>query len=313
MRVFLTGATGFIGSHVARQLVKQEDEVYVLVRPNSNSWRIKDIAQKLHFVWGHLQGEELHKELESIRPDSCVHLAWYVEPGKYLDSLENTTCLTAGIELAAHLSRLGCRRLIGAGTCFEYDTELGYLSESSPTAPRYLYSACKLGLHIALNRLQQTSNMQVGWVRLFYQFGPFENQLRLVPQVICSLLQNREVKVSRGEQIRDFLHVEDVASAICTVLKSDLSGAVNIGSGTPVKLRDLVGSIGGLVGRQELIKIGALPYAPSEPMFICANNRLLQSTGWEPRYDLQTGLSSTVAWWQDFLQRNSTTQTPAFP
>ena len=124
-------------------------------------------------------------------------------------------------------------------------------------------------LHVALNRLQQTSNMQVAWVRLFYQFGPFENQLRLVPQVICSLLQNQEVKVSRGEQIRDFLHVEDVASAICTVLKSDLSGAVNIGSGTPVKLRDLVGSIGGLVGRQELIKIGALPYAPSESMFIC--------------------------------------------
>jgi nucleoside-diphosphate-sugar epimerase len=306
LRVLLTGATGFIGSHVARRLVENNTEVYALVRPGSNFWRIRDIADTLHLVKGDLlSAAELSNELERIRPDCCIHLAWYVEPEKYLDSHDNARFLTASINLASHLSKIGCRRFVAAGTCFEYDTNLGYLSESSPTVPRSLYAACKLGLQVALNRLQETTNMQVAWFRLFYQYGPFEDPRRLIPYVACALLRDQEARVTAGEQVRDYLHVEDVASAILAVCTSNLSGPVNIGSGTPVKLRDLVATIGRIAGRHELIKFGALPYPPSEPMFICANNYLLQSTGWKPRYDIEKGLSSTVAWWRQLLQNTS--------
>ena len=132
--------------------------------------------------------------------------------------------------------------------------------------------------------------------------GLFEDKQRLVPSIICSLLRNQMARVTKGEQIRDFLHVEDVAAAIWAVARSDLSGPVNIGSGKPVALRDIVTKIGAILDRPDLIVLGTLPYDASDPMFICANNRrLTEHTTWVPRYDLDQGLRHTVEWWQHWL------------
>ena len=303
MKVLITGATGFIGSHVARLLVSEGCEVYAVVRESSDLWRINDIVPVLRLVRCDLLAfGELDVHLERIQPDLCIHLAWYAVPGKYLTSLENLSLLNASLRLAARLAGLGCKRFIGIGTCIEYDTSLGYLSEESPTKPCNLYAASKLALQIVLNQLANITGMEVAWPRIFYLYGPFEDERRLVPSVICSLLRNQVVKVTKGEQIRDFLHVEDVAAAIWAVARSELSGPVNIGSGKPVTVRDIVTKIGTILDRPELITLGALPYNASDPMFICANNRrLTENTSWVPRYDLEQGLRHTVEWWRAHL------------
>ena len=303
MKVFITGATGFIGSHVTRLLLSDGCEVHALVRESSDLWRINDVVPSLRLVRCDLLAfDALHAHLERIQPDVCIHLAWYAVPGKYLTSLENLSLLNASLHLASCLAGLGCQRFVGIGTCFEYDTRLGYLSETSPTRPRNLYAASKLALQVVLEQLANTTGMEVAWLRLFYQYGPFENERRLVPSVICSLLRDQVAKVTKGEQIRDFLHVEDVAAAIWAVAQSDLSGAVNIGSGKPVAVRDIVTQIGAILNRPELIAPGVLPYNPSDPLFICANNRrLTENTTWVPRRDLEQGLQHTIAWWQRHL------------
>ena len=303
MKVFITGATGFIGSHVTRLLLSEGCEVHALVRESSDLWRINDVVPSLRLVRCDLLAfDALNAHLERIQPDLCIHLAWYAVPGKYLTSLENLSLLNASLHLASRLAGLGCQRFVGIGTCFEYDTRLGYLSETSPTRPRNLYAASKLALQVVLEQLANTTGMEVAWLRLFYQYGPFENERRLVPSVICSLLRHQVAKVTKGEQIRDFLHVEDVAAAIWAVAQSDLSGAVNIGSGKPVAVRDIVTQIGAILNRPELIAPGVLPYNPSDPLFICANNRrLTESTTWVPRHDLEQGLQHTIVWWQRHL------------
>ena len=303
MKVFLTGAAGFIGSHVARLLVREGQEVHALVRQSSDSWRIDDILPQLHLVRADLSDvEELGSQLRRIQPDLCIHLAWYAEPGKYLTSLENVTSLSATLRLASWLAELGCRRFIGTGTCAEYDSGLGYPSEESPTRPKSLYGATKLSAQITLQQLADVTGMEVAWCRLFFQYGPFEDKRRLVPSVVRSLLGCQAARTTRGEQIRDFLYVEDVAAAIWTVAQSDLSGPVNIGSARPVAVRDMITTIGAILGRPELIELGALPYGASEPMFICANNgRLTESTNWVPRYDLDEGLRHTVEWWRTHI------------
>ncbi len=305
MRVLLTGATGFIGSHVARVLVRAGHETYAVIRPTSHRWRIQDIVERLIVVPGDLSSlDAIDERLAEIRPELCLHLAWYVEPGKYLNSVENVTSLRASLDLAARLARLGCRRFVATGTCFEYDTSVGTLSETSPTRPDTLYAATKLALELVVEPLVRPAGMSVAWPRLFYQYGPFEDERRLVPSVILALLRGEKARLSPGEQIRDFLHVEDVAEAIVAVALSELSGPVNIGSGQPVTVAALARRLGTILGREDLVELGAWPSAPADPMVIRADIRRLKgSIAWAPLYGLDDGLRQTVEWWRDHVVR----------
>ena len=293
MRILVTGAAGFIGSHIARQLVREGHEVHALDRPQADPWRIKDIESSLHFIRGDLLDSSF--ALPSSPFAACLHLAWYVEPGKYLHSPLNKDWVEASLRLARHLKDTGCRRFVAAGTCFEYATTAPPQRESTPTAPSTIYVQSKLALFHAL----QSIDMDFAWVRFFYQYGPYEDPRRLMPVVINLLRRGEEVKLVPGDRIRDYLHIEDVASAVCAVAQSQLTGAVNIGSGVPVTVRDIALKIGALFDRVDLIKLGALPWSPTEPMHLLADNtKLREGTGWKPQYDLDSGLRQTVEWWK---------------
>lgn len=303
MKILLTGATGFIGSHLARVLVNADCETYALVPENEDLWRIKDIASRLYLVIADLRTHDRVKaELRKIRPDMCIHLAWYVVPGKYLTAIENIDQLNAALRLASTLASLGCKRFVGIGTCFEYDIGSERLSETSPVKPKTLYAASKLALQMVVEQVASLTGMEFVWLRLFYLYGPFESKQRLVPSVTISLLCNQVVKVTKGEQVRDFLHVEDVAAAIWAVAQGKLSGVVNVGSGQPVTVREIIERIGKIIGRGELIEFGGLAYNPSDPMFVCADNsKLKRDTAWAQQYGLEEGLRQTIEWWRRYL------------
>ena len=294
-RVLVTGATGFIGSHVTRALVAAGREVHALVRPQANLRRIEDVVPSLHLIRGDLLGPSLVTLPSSL--DLCAHLAWYVEPGQYLESPQNNQWVEASLRLARAAKQAGCRRFVAAGTCFEYAPSDQPLSETSPTAPRTAYGWAKLELFDAL----QSLDMQVAWLRFFYQYGPFEDERRLVPTVVNGLLRGQRVPLTPGDQVRDYLHVEDVASAVVAVATSQLAGAVNIGSGRPVTVREIALRIGELIGRPDLLGFGLRQYGPSEPVHIVANNAKLRGTGWSPRLDLDSGLRQTIEWWRRHL------------
>jgi nucleoside-diphosphate-sugar epimerase len=306
MKVLITGASGFVGSHVARLLVAEGCEVHALVRESSNRWRIQDILPSMYLWQSDLVAfENMNAYLQEIKPELCIHLAWYAVPGKYLNSQENLDSIQASINLLSQLAELGCKRFVGIGTCFEYDLSLGYLSESSLTKPITLYAATKVALSTILQQFAQITEMEIAWIRLFYQYGPMEDERRLIPGIISSLLRDEVVKTTKGEQIRDFLHIEDVASAIWAVAKSNVSGVVNVGSGQPVTVGQIALELGNLLGKPDLIHLGALPYRPNDPMFICANNELLRKkTDWTPKYNLTTGLKNTIEWYKDHLNIN---------
>jgi nucleoside-diphosphate-sugar epimerase len=303
MRILLTGGTGFIGSHVARTLVRDGHEVYLLLRPKTNPTRIRDVLPKVYTVSGDvLDAQALAFEIQRLQPECCIHLAWYVEAGKYLAAPQNLDFLVASIELAKALAAAGCRRLVAAGTCFEYNTDLGTLRESSATRPRHLYSACKLALYTALEAYSHNTGMEFVWLRFFYQYGPFEDPRRLVPHLVNSLLRGEVAKLTPGEQVRDFLYIEDLADAVSRVVGSKLTGAVNIGSGQPITVREIAQAIGRRLDKPDLIALGAQPYVPQDPMRIVADITKLQTeTGWRPRFDLDDGLGKTIEYWK--LQR----------
>jgi nucleoside-diphosphate-sugar epimerase len=218
-----------------------------------------------------------------------IHLAWYVVPVRYVTAPENRECLAASLRL---LERATCRAVF-VGTCFEYNTALGRLREDSETKPTTLYAECKDALARAV-----LARSDAVWARLFYQYGPWEDERRLIPTIMRALLRGEPARLSPGEQRRDFLHVEDVASALCAVATGDLTGPVNVGSGSAASLKEIASTIGALAGRPDLLQFGALPYGAGEPMLIVADNARLRSTGWAPRYTLEQGLRQTFEWWR---------------
>lgn len=172
----MTGVGGFVGSHVARLLVREGCEVHALVRVTSDLWRVEDIRSHLQFVTGDLREAATLDALAERRPEVCLHLGWVATPGTYLRAPENIDLTASTLRLATRLAEAGCKRFVGVGTCFEYDTDAGYLSEGTRLAPAFPYSAAKAGAYLALQCLPEP--ISVAWARLFYLYGPYENEGR---------------------------------------------------------------------------------------------------------------------------------------
>lgn len=295
MKVFLTGASGFIGAHVVKSLLERGHHVAALVMPDDPMSRLHILATSLEIVRATLGDKAaLEKFLTTFRPEACIHLAWYAEPGKYLEAHQNIQSLTESLSLFQILTGAGCRQIIGAGTCFEYDTSFGFLREETPSHPASLYAASKLSCCLMGSRMALASGISFAWGRIFYPYGPQEDERRLVPAAIAALKKGLPFAASPGEQIRDYIHAADVAAAFCVLLEKQAAGIFNIATGIPVSVRQLLETVGQLMSRPELIKLGALPYRNWEPPFICGDNVKLQNLGWRPFFTLKDGLQNTI-------------------
>jgi len=299
LKILVTGAAGFLASRTALHLHAAGDEVIALDRSDADRGRLDALVPTATFVGCNLHDAgEVDAVVDRVKPDIVSHFAWYGVPGKYLDAPENLDHLTSTIHLARAVARSGCRRFVMAGTCFEYDTSLGTLSESSPTAPKHLYSASKLAVAIALREACKRWSMAYCHVRFFYQYGPWEADARLVPSLAKALLAGEEALATSGEQIRDYLHIDDVGRAAALIAKSDLDGVVNVGSGAGVRIRDIAVAVERACGVRDKLRLGALPSREGDPACIVADATRLRSLGWSPRYVLDDGIADTVAWFK---------------
>jgi nucleoside-diphosphate-sugar epimerase len=142
------------------------------------------------------------------------------------------------------------------------------------------------------------TGLSSAWGRIFHLYGPYEYPGRLVPSVIRALLRGEPANCSDGRQVRDYLYVEDVASAFVCLVESELQRPVNIASGVPVSVKELIGRIGEKIGRPDLIRLGALGSTQEPPHIVAMTSRLREEAGWRPHYDLDAGLERTIDWWR---------------
>lgn len=294
-RVLLTGGTGLIGGPALSLLVARGWDVHALSsRPQEAvegvTWHTVDLTDTA----------DVARVVPRIGASHLLHFAWSVRPGQVWNSPENVRWVEASLALVRAFADGPGRRAVLAGSCGEYLWGDAPCSEhSTPIAPRTVYGSCKAALLDVLTAAAPALGLSAAWGRIFFVYGPGEHPDRLVAAVVRSLLAGREAETSHGRQVRDYLHSADVAAAFVDLLESDVAGPVNIGSGTGVELREIATLAAEIVGRLDLLRLGARPAADFEPSRIVGDvSRLRSEVGFSPRFTLEAGLADTVEWWR---------------
>lgn len=295
-RAILTGADGFVGRQAILPLLDRRFEVHAVsnVAPPGDLLFDKVHWHKIDL----LAGDDVKRLIADIEATHLLHFAWYVEHGKFWASEQNAAWVKASSNLFDTFLANGGVRIVASGTCVEYELDTDdFLNEgSTPLKPETLYGRSKLDLQKKLASMNASS----AWGRIFFLFGEHEHPDRLVSSVIRSLLENKDAECSHGRQIRDFLHVADVAAGFVALLDSNVEGAVNIACGEALSIRELVGEIASIMGKPEKVSFGVVPTSPDEPKRIVADvTRLRDEVKWKPSKSLSERLRQTIRWWEE--------------
>lgn len=258
--ILATGVTGFVGRQVLRALAERGCKIRVVIKGGSEDRLLHAESIEKVITTADLFAEDRGWWAEACRGvDTVIHVAWYAEPGQYLQSPKNSECLTGTLRLADGAGRAGVRRLVGIGTCFEYDLDAGLLSVETPLRPRTPYAEAKAATYSALAQLLPAKGVEFVWCRLFYLYGEGEDERRLVPYLRARLAAGEPAELTSGTQIRDYLDVREAGRMIADAALGTEEGPVNICSGVPVTVRELAERIADQYGRRDLLQFGARP------------------------------------------------------
>jgi nucleoside-diphosphate-sugar epimerase len=257
-RVLLTGASGFVGRQVLKNLIENGCLVTVVIRVGTRLTP-EDVSKVESVIFTDDIFSESHAWwIETMKHiDTVIHTAWFTDPGEYLQSAKNFYCLEGTLLMAKAALDANVRRFIGIGTCFEYDLSYEILSVETPLKPVTFYAQAKALAFTEITNLFLDQEIEFVWCRLFYLHGEGEKSERLVPYIRRMLENDTEVELSKGNQIRDYLDVQTAAKMIVKVALSKFQGPVNICSGVPVTIRELAENIASEYGKLHLLQFGA--------------------------------------------------------
>lgn len=300
-RLLVTGATGFIGRHVLDQLKEADYEIHVISR-NRPSFELS--PQVVWHIADLFHQEEIERVMADIGATHLLHLAWEATPGQYVHSPNNYKWVEASMLLWRLFHKYGGRRAVGAGTCAEYEWREQTLSETdaviSTATP---YAACKNEFRQSALSFSSEHGLSFAWGRLFFLYGPYEHEGRLVPSVVLPLLRGEVARCTDGLHKRDFLYAGDAARAFIILLDSTEEGIFNLSSGCAIPIIDVVNKIALNFGRPDLVHAGAIPSNGQAPL-VEGDNQRLRSIGWQPEYDLAAGIMKTIEWWTKCIRQS---------
>ena len=309
--IFLTGATGFIGSHLLKRLIKEGCNVHISIRKNSSLWRIKDFKDKfVYHIIDLTDFEAVKSTIQQIKPDVIFHLAAYGVDYRQQDLHQTIDVnINASLNLfEAFLTNNG-NRFIHTGSCFEYGEKNIPISELDLLDPTSVYGATKASsVHLLSSMAKGMQSGELVILRPFGVFGEYEGLHRFVPQVIDKLKCGHIVQMTFGEQIRDYIYIDDLIDAYILASIVPLENKlkiINIGSGQGIAMKDLALMISKQIGvSNDMLQFGALPYRPDEMMYLVANiDKAKSLLGWEPKVPIEKGLEHTINWYSQKLTK----------
>ncbi len=295
-RVLITGAGGFLGARVARQLVEQGRDVALVLRETTDTWRINDLLPRCTVIKGDLRAvEALRCPMREFAPQAVLHLAWEGIKGGDRNSPAHFHNVQSALQLYELAHALGVRQFLGLGSQAEYGPAQGRISEADAPKPTNMYGAAKLATAVFLERAAAAQGVAFSWLRLFSSYGPGDDPAWLLPYLVDSLLDGKRPALTAAEQVWDYLHIDDAASGVVAALDAESRGIFNLGSGVAVQLRSIIELIRDTIDPGLPLGFGEVPYRGDQVMHLEADIRALTAaSGWQPRIDLHQGLRGLV-------------------
>lgn len=296
--IIVTGATGFIGSHIVECALEKGYRVVVLYRKSSRFDRLEGMRDQLDLVEMTDYTDLINNdELKALAPFAWIETAWKGAAGGDRNAsyqIEyNVPRLINGVSAAA---AIGCSTWIGLGSQAEYGNQNRILDEKSPNHPTTLYGKAKLSACWAGLGMADALGLRGVWLRIFSTYGPRDNEHWFIPYLIDKFHKGESPELTACEQQWDFLYVKDAASAVLAcVEQARAKGVYNLGSGQPRRLKDMVRLVSTLCEGSVEPRFGAKRYRRDQVMHLEADiRRLCSDTQWQPTFKLEDGLRETI-------------------
>ncbi len=306
--VLVTGADGFIGSHLTEALLAKGYRVRALAQYNSfNNWGwLEDIAAnvRLEIVCGDIRDADFCRTI-SRDIDTVYHLAAliaipysYLAPDSYVD-----TNIKGTLNMCQAARDCGVRRIVVTSTSEVYGTAIYVpIDEKHPRQPQSPYSATKIGADAIAKSFYNAFDLPLVIARPFNTYGPRQSARAIIPTIITQIAAgNTQIKLGDLSPTRDFNFVEDTAAGFIALGETEgIEGReINIATGTEISMADTFAMIARLMGREvdEVTDPERLRPAKSEVNRLCGDNTLITSlTDWRPHHTIEEGLAKTIEW-----------------
>lgn len=304
MRVVISGAGGFIGSHLARALVKKNAEVHVILRKESSTRKISDVLGKVRIHRADIRDFSCLKRcIREISPEKIFHLAAFTNversPANIREAIDTNVMGT--LNLLQAMESTDCSMLINTGTCEEYGQNRAPFRETQLPDPVSPYSASKTASVVFCNMYHRTYGYPITNLRPFLSYGPHQEENRFVPALILSALRGKDFETTGGIQTREMNFVTDIVEGylLAAISPKAVGETINIGSGIQYSIREIAELINKLTGNRIKLLFGAKPYRDNEIWRLyCDNGKARKLLGWVPKIGLREGLKDTVAWYR---------------
>jgi len=316
-KVLVTGAGGFIGSHLTEELVRQGEEVRAFVRYNSRDERglledlPKEIQNQIEVVPGDLKDPDgVKKALKGC--SKVFHLGALIAiPYSYIHPFDfiQTNVLGLAHLLNACLEEGTMEKFIHTSTSEVYGTaQYIPIDEKHPLQAQSPYAASKIAADKLAESYYLSFGLPIATLRPFNTFGPRQSLRAIIPTIISQAIGDKKIRLGNTQPRRDFLFVKDTVRGFIQLGKCEgaVGKVVNIGTGTDISIEELVKKILGLMGKQGKIEVEDRRIRPekSEVMQLLSDTRLAQKLfQWAPRYTLEDGLKETIEWFRKNLSR----------
>ncbi len=303
-RVLVTGATGFIGSHMARRLVVEGAEVSVFMRATSDPCLLADVLDRVMVHEVDICDEVgVREAMARICPDVVFHLAAI---GMSEPFVSPPVAVRVNVQGTLHLleaaHQCGVQRFVHSGTAYEYgDAANKDATNKELLDPVNTYAASKAAARAFVRLYSRVYGLPTVNMRLFAVYGPGQPPKTLISSAVCAALEDRDFPMTPGEQMRDFVFVGDVVeSYLRAAVKPGVEGvSIDLGTGRACKIREVVTRLFEFTGSRGKPLVGALAYRPSETMKQVADTRAARDLlGWQATTGLEDGLRQTIDWYR---------------